>query len=68
MNSLKDLIFAVQVLIPPAATLKIIKLFGEHTMDEDKGTRNRRIRNVLIIMIVCETIISLGELIKSYYM
>lgn len=67
MELLKELIIVVQLFIPLAATIKIIKLLGEHSTEEDKGVRNRKIINIIIIVIACETVIYLGNTIQEYY-
>lgn len=67
MEDIKELINAVQVIIPVAGACKIIKIIADSSSDEDKSPMTKRIKRVIAVIILAETVITFGTLIKGYY-
>lgn len=67
MESIKELILAIQLLAGVAACFRCVYLFIAHLTDEDKTIRNNKLRNTILATFIIEFVLGLGELIKSYY-
>ncbi|MCM1159475.1 MAG: hypothetical protein NC300_12495 [Bacteroidales bacterium] len=67
MDEIVELIMAVQILAAAGAGAKIVYLVLSTMHEEETAQRNRKIRNVLMALILIETAVSLGALIKGYY-
>lgn len=67
MATEKLLVITIQAIIIPAALFKIVMLIISHLNDEDKTMRDKRIMNVLKILILAELIIGFGDVILNYY-
>ena len=67
MNELKELIVAIQIVAGVTAIYRIAAILFETIHDEDKAPRNKKLTNVMIAIILIETITTAGNLILYYY-
>ena len=67
MDKIKELISVIQGLTVGAAMLKILYIIIQSKSEEDTRERNRKIRNIIIVVIIIETVIYLSEMINRYW-
>lgn len=68
MKEIKELILAIQILAVVAAVFRIGYILLINLHEEDKTVSNRKIKNILIVLILMETIGGFARLIKHYYL
>lgn len=69
MADLKTIINILLVLVPTAASIRVMATLMEMQGDEDnRGIYSKRIKNVIIITIMIEIITSMVGVVEHYYM
>lgn len=67
MKEIKELITVIQILSGTGAAVKIVYLILENLNADDQTVRNKKIKNVLIVLILIETVLTIANIIKGYY-
>lgn len=67
MDKIRELIIVVQLISGVGAMAKIVYYILAYMNDDDYTTRNRKIKNTLIAVILIETALSMAYTIKGYY-
>lgn len=67
MENIKNLILAVQVVAGVGAMVRIVYLILMNLNEDDHTARNKKIKNVFIALILIETVLTIANIIKSYY-
>lgn len=67
MNEIKELITVIQILSGVGAAGRIVYLILENLNADDQTARNKKIKNVLIVLILIETVLTIANIIKGYY-
>lgn len=68
MQQVSQLITALLILLPLAAAARIVYcLIAINTDNSDDGSYKRRIKNILIFLILAESILGLVKVISSYF-
>lgn len=67
MNEIKELITVIQILSGMGAAGRIVYLILENLNADDQTARNKKIKNVLIVLILIETVLMIANIIKGYY-
>ncbi len=67
MDELKELIVTIQIIAGVAALYRMAAILLETVHDEDKSPRNKKLKNLMIAIILIETITTAGNLILHYY-
>lgn len=67
MDEIKELITVIQILSGTGAAVKIVYLILENLNADDLTARNKKIKNVLIVLIMIETVLTAANIIKGYY-
>lgn len=67
MDEIKELITVIQILSGTGAAVRIVYLILENLNADDLTARNKKIKNVLIVLIMIETVLTAANIIKGYY-
>lgn len=67
MDKIKELIFVIQILAGVGAMARVVYYILAHINDDDYTTRNRKIKNLLVAVILIETALYIANVIKGYY-
>ena len=67
MDTIQDLIVFFLIIIPVGAGMRIAACLNYMQMDEDSTPYKKRIRNVLIFLVLAESISSTLYAVLSYY-
>ncbi len=67
MDEIKELITVIQILSGTGAAVRIVYLILENLNADDLTARNKKIKNVLIVLIMIETVLTAATIIKGYY-
>lgn len=67
MDTIKDLLSFSLILIPVAASARIVACLIYMQMDEDGSAYKKRIRNALIFTVLAECVVGLLDLVASYF-
>lgn len=67
MDEIKELITVIQILSGTGAAVRIVYLILENLNADDLTARNKKIKNVLIVLILIETVLTAANIIKGYY-
>lgn len=67
MGTEKMMVIAVQTVAIGGSLFRIVYLIFKHLGDEDQTMRNNKIKNVIIILILIELIVSFASMIENYY-
>lgn len=67
MDKIKELITVIQVVAGAGAMTRVVYYILAHINDDDFTTRNKKIKNVLIAVILIETALYIANVIKGYY-
>lgn len=67
MDEIKELILVLQVLSGAGAAVRITYLVLENLNAEDQTARNKKIKNIFIVLIMIETVLTIANIIKGYY-
>lgn len=67
MDEIKELILAIQILSGACAAVKILYLILENLNADDQTARNKKIKNIFIVLILIETVLTVANIIKGYY-
>ena len=66
-STISDLIAFFQIIIPIAGGVRIAHCFIGMAMDENNTSYKQRIKNIFIFIILSECVLSLVNLIQTYY-
>lgn len=67
METINQLITALRILIGVGGVCRIIVILVQNIGEEDKKPAYKQIKNIIIFMIFSVVILSLKDIIKSYY-
>ena len=67
METINQLITALRILIGVGGVCRIIAILVQNIGAEDKKPAYKQIKNIIIFMIFSVVILSLKDIIKSYY-
>jgi len=67
MDTIQDLIVFFLIIIPIGAGMRIAACLSYMQMDEDRATYKKRIRNVLIFLVLAESISGTFYAVLGYY-
>lgn len=67
MNEIIELITVVQTLSGAGAAVRIVYLILENLNADDLTVRNKKIKNVLIVLVMIETVLTAARIIRGYY-
>ncbi len=67
MNEIIELITVVQALSGTGAAVRIVYLILENLNADDQTARNKKIKNVLIVLIMIETVLTAARIVRGYY-
>ncbi len=67
METINQLITALRILIGVGGVCRIIAILVQNIGEEDKRPAYKQIKNIIIFMIFSVVILSIRDIIKSYY-
>lgn len=67
MNTLKQLITGLKILIAVGGICRIIAILVQNIGEEDKRPALKQVKNIIMFMIFAIVILSLRDIVKSYY-
>ncbi len=67
MEKIKELIVVIQVVAGAGVAVKVVYYILTGLNEDDHTMRNKKIKNLLIALILIETVMTIANLIKGYY-
>lgn len=67
MDEIKELILVIQAIAGAGGMVRIVYLIFENLNEDDHTMRNKKMKNILIVLVLIETALYAANIIKGYY-